>query len=66
MSQIDWKQLGDNYETARAEEIIAYALSDLASQGQVIFLTAFGPEGCVIFKIIYDLIEARTIDPIKS
>jgi phosphoadenosine phosphosulfate reductase len=61
MININWKKLGEDFEEKNAKEILEYSLGDLSEEGEIIFLTAFGPEGCVIFKIIYDLIKESKI-----
>lgn len=59
--QPDWSELGAQFESASTDEIIAYSVTNLLSHGDIVFLTAFGPEGCVIFKILYDLKQSGAI-----
>jgi phosphoadenosine phosphosulfate reductase len=61
MTIIDWKNLGEEFEEKNAKEILEHSLNELSQQGEIIFLTAFGPEGCVIFKIIHDLLQQSKV-----
>lgn len=51
----DWSKLGDEFESATAIQTLDYTFTKLLDHGDVIFLTAFGAEGCVIFKLLHDL-----------
>jgi phosphoadenosine phosphosulfate reductase len=51
----DWVDLGERFENSSAYEIIKYSVVELLEHGDVVFLTAFGPEGCVIFDILSKL-----------
>ncbi len=57
-TNINWKELGLAFENQSAEAITAYAATTLSKHGDVILLTAFGPEGCVIMQMIAKLIES--------
>ncbi len=52
----NWQELGLAFEERSAEEILRYSCTELLKQGHVIFLTAFGPEGCVVFEMLAKLI----------
>lgn len=57
----DWQELGLDFEE-KSSEALDFALSELLKQGDIIFLTAFGSEGCIIFKMIADLINQGRLD----
>ena len=61
MKEINWSELGKSFQDKSAEEILEYSFSELSAHGEVLFLTAFGPEGCVILKMIYDLASQQKI-----
>jgi phosphoadenosine phosphosulfate reductase len=65
-THIDWQELGSNFEGALATEILRYSLSELKNRGEIVFLTAFGPEGCVIMDLIYKLKNSSEIDLSKN
>jgi phosphoadenosine phosphosulfate reductase len=48
----DWSKLN---QQLNAHEVLEYSIEHLLNQGDIIFLTAFGPEGCVILKMLADL-----------
>lgn len=50
-----WTELGTKFEDAEAIETLNYSLEELLNQGDIVFLTAFGPEGCVIFEMLHRL-----------
>lgn len=50
----DWQSLGLDFE-AKDQQVLYYALKTLLKQGDIVFLTAFGAEGCVLLKMIADL-----------
>lgn len=56
--EINWNKLGQEFEYASAEEILEHALNSLSAQGEILFLTAFGPEGCVLIAMLYELIKS--------
>lgn len=58
VQQINWAELGENFEDKSSEEILKHAATELLKQGHVIFLTAFGPEGCVLLHMLAGLIDA--------
>jgi len=51
----DWKELGEKFESAEALGTLKYSVSGLLREGDVVFLTAFGPEGCVIYQMLNQL-----------
>ena len=59
---MDWFRLGLDFESYSAREILLYSLLELKKEGEVVFLTAFGPEGCVIVDMIYKLEQSGEID----
>ncbi len=58
----EWDQLGQSFEKAHAKETLKYALNSLIKGGDIVFLTAFGPEGCVIYSLINELIQEEAFD----
>ena len=54
-SDINWNTIGESLEEKNAKEILEYALAEFLPQGKVLFLTAFGPEGCVILQILSEI-----------
>lgn len=58
---IDWQELGKAFENESAESIVKHAVTELIDQGDVIFLTAFGPEGCVLLEMIAALIASNKL-----
>lgn len=65
----DWKELGEKFESAEAIETLKYSVSELLNHGDVVFLTAFGPEGCAIYQMLHELYlngEIRDEDLINS
>jgi len=60
---IDWNSIGREFEDAPAIKILEYALSDLTQKAssEVLFLTAFGPEGCVIMALLHTLTKNQLI-----
>jgi phosphoadenosine phosphosulfate reductase len=52
-----WADLGERFENVSAYETLKYSVSELLQHGDLVFLTAFGPEGCVIFDILSKLFE---------
>lgn len=63
---IEWGFLSKEFEDSSTEEILNYSLTELLKHGDIIFLTAFGPEGCVILKMIKDLVGKHEIQLISS
>ncbi len=61
MQNSEWNKLGQVFENSSAELILQHSLSKLLEQGDVIFLTAFGVEGCVLMSMIADLINSNFI-----
>ncbi len=77
VSPQEWKQLGEEMETPtnsanqeldsyqakvnHAYEVLEYTVTHLSKSGEILFLTAFGAEGCVLFKILADLRDAGKI-----
>lgn len=57
---IDWQALGKEFEKEPVASL-EYALTELIKEGDIIFLTAFGAEGCVIFDMIAKLVQAGKI-----
>ena len=53
----DWKELGEKFESSEAIETLRYSVTELLKEGDVVFLTAFGPEGCVIYHMLAQLLE---------
>ncbi len=62
----EWNKLGDQFENATAMEILDYSLSELSKFGEIVFLTAFGAEGCVLLKMIADLQPKATMPIIAN
>ncbi len=55
-ANINWQELGKAFESESAEAIVKHAATQLLDKGDVIFLTAFGPEGCVLLEMLAALI----------
>lgn len=53
----------DLYElnTTHAYEVLEYTVAELLKAGEILFLTAFGVEGCVVLKILADLRDSGKI-----
>ncbi|MDD9898173.1 MAG: phosphoadenylyl-sulfate reductase [Candidatus Melainabacteria bacterium] len=61
-----WEKLGQDFE-AKPEAALEHAVTELIKEGDVIFLTAFGAEGCVIFHMIAELVKSGKIpEPITE
>lgn len=60
-----WLKLGEEFENASAKETLKHALTQLIKSGDVLFLTAFGPEGCIIYGLIDELLKEGSIDKSK-
>ena len=60
--EINWTELGQEFEDASSEEILAHALNELSSSGPILFLTAFGPEGCVLIAMLHQLLIEKRIN----
>lgn len=60
-TNLDWNKLGEEFEDKTAKEILAFSLEEILPLGKIVFLTAFGPEGCVIFKLISDVFKESKI-----
>ena len=58
---LDWKELGEKFETAKAYDTLKYSVDELIKQGDIVFLTAFGPEGCVLFPMLAKLYQEGVI-----
>lgn len=70
--KVNWETLGEEFENKNAKQIVEYSLTELIKSGDVVFLTAFGPEGCALLKIIADLVcegkfpKDRIIDDVNG
>lgn len=62
---INWQELGLAFEQQSAEAITSYAATALTKHGDVILLTAFGPEGCVIMDMIAGLLRSGELPRAK-
>lgn len=47
-----FNKLGKSFEDKEAFEILDFSLRELNRYGELVFLTAFGPEGCVLLDLI--------------
>lgn len=56
-----WEELGKEYENSHAKRILDFTLTQLIERGDVIFLTAFGAEGCVLMHFIYELLQNEAL-----
>jgi phosphoadenosine phosphosulfate reductase len=59
---IDWDALGKQFEDSSAIKILEYALNELKPKGEILFLTAFGPEGCVIMAMLHTLVKNQLVE----
>ena len=59
---IDWDVLGKQFEDSSAIKILEYALNELKPKGEILFLTAFGPEGCVIMAMLHTLVKNQLVE----
>jgi len=57
----DWNSLGKRFEGAAAIKILEFSLTELNHIGEILFLTAFGPEGCVIMAMLHTLVKNELI-----
>lgn len=57
----EWQTLGAAFEE-KSSESLEFALTELLKNGDIIFLTAFGAEGCVLFKMIADLRDSGKLN----
>jgi phosphoadenosine phosphosulfate reductase len=62
MQEINWQELGDKFEDSSAAVILMHTYSELARYGEIVFLTAFGPEGCVLIDHLAKLRDLKLID----
>lgn len=60
-SNINWQELGKAFENETAQAIVKHAATKLLDHGDVIFLTAFGPEGCVLLEMLARLISSQEL-----
>ncbi len=60
-TDINWNSIGDPFEDSSAKEILQYSLEEFLPKGKVVFLTAFGPEGCVILHILSEIFTENKI-----
>ena len=58
---IDWNSLGRQFEDSSAIKVLEYSLNELSKVGEILFLTAFGPEGCVIMAMLHTLVKNQLI-----
>lgn len=58
-SEAELEKWGDELENSSPEEIIEFALKNI--KGEKVFLTAFGPEGCIIMAMLSNLLKAGKI-----
>lgn len=65
-----WQRLGNVLEEKNTEEYLSFAINELLNHGDLVFLTAFGPEGCVLIdllaKALKDLPEERIISSLEE
>lgn len=52
---VDWNKIAKEFDSQSAESILRYAITELLKSGDIIFLTAFGPEGCVILQMLAEM-----------
>lgn len=52
-------QWGKDLESKHPKEVLAFALNNIS--GDVVFLTAFGPEGCVVMAMLKELLDEGKI-----
>jgi len=59
---LDWNSLANQFEDSSAIKVLEYSLNELSKHGQILFLTAFGPEGCVIMAMLHTLVKNQLIE----
>ncbi len=60
-TNINWTELGLEFEKRSALDILKYSCQNLLKQGDIVFLTAFGPEGCILLEMLSSLVEQGLI-----
>lgn len=56
-----WNRLGNIVEDKNTDDYLNFCIFELLNHGDIVFLTAFGPEGCVLLDLI-----AKKISEIKK
>ncbi|MCE2929265.1 MAG: phosphoadenylyl-sulfate reductase [Candidatus Caenarcaniphilales bacterium] len=57
----EWDKLGEELDSYSAEKVLEEIVKRLSNHGEILFLTAFGPEGCVILEILSKIDQAKQI-----
>ena len=52
-----WDRLGNIFEDKDSNDYLSFSLNELLKHGDLVFLTAFGPEGCVLIDLFSKLLE---------
>ncbi len=61
-----WTHLGNVFEEKNTEDYLSFAINELLNHGDLVFLTAFGPEGCVLIDLLAKALEDLPKDRIIS
>lgn len=65
-----WQRLGNVLEEKSTQDYLSFAINELLKHGDLVFLTAFGPEGCVLIdllaKTLKELPPERIISSVKE
>ena len=59
-----WSRLGNILEEKNTEEYLSFAINELLNHGDLVFLTAFGAEGCVLIDILSKALKSIPEDRI--